>query len=79
MVEGGSVYAARSRIVIAVNRPLTLKRRYFPQRESEWNLETDCIWVNICKQNDSPYLSRTPFIFGENSFKLFPYKENNTN
>ena len=79
MVEGGSVYAARSRIVIAVNRPLTLKRRYFPSREDEWNISTDLIWVNICKQNDSPYLSRTPFIFGENSFKLFPYLNKDTN
>jgi len=76
MVEGGSVYAARSRVVMAINRPLTLKRRYFPNREEEWNISTDLIWVNICKQNDSPYLSRTPFIFGDNSFKLFPYREN---
>lgn len=75
MIEGGSIYAARSRVVIAVNRPLTLKRRYFPSREEEWELETDLIWANIAKQNDSPRLGRTPFIFGDSSFKLYPYKK----
>lgn len=80
MVEGGSVYAARSRAVLAVNRPLLLKRRFFPQREDEWNLEEDILWINCVKQNDSPYLSRTPFVFGNSSFKIVPYKfENTTN
>jgi len=74
-VEGGSVYAARSRIVMAINRPLTLKRRFFPAREEEWNLETDIVFCSIVKQNDSQYLSRTPFIFGGSSFRLFPYKK----
>lgn len=73
MVEGGSVYAARSRIVMAVNRPLLLKRRYFPDREDEWDLETDKLWVNVVKQNDAPRLERTSFVFGDNSFKLRPF------
>jgi replicative DNA helicase len=76
MVEGGSVYAARSRIVMAVNRPLSLKRRFFPNREEEWDICTDLIYVNIVKQNDSPFLSKTSFAFGDSSFRLFPYKEN---
>jgi replicative DNA helicase len=76
MVEGGSVYAARSRVVMAVNRPLTLKRRFFPQREEEWDLETDIVYASIVKQNDSPKLSRAPFCFGDNSFRLYPYKGN---
>ncbi len=81
MVEGGSVYAARSRVVFAVNRPLLLKRRFFPQREEEWNIETDLLWLNCVKQNDSNgTLGRTPFCFGDSSFRLIPYKiENNTN
>jgi energy-coupling factor transporter ATP-binding protein EcfA2 len=79
-VEGGAVYAARSRVVMAVNRPLTLKRRFFPEREEEWNLEEDIMWANIVKQNDSPFLSRASFVFGSSSFRLIPYKfENNTN
>jgi replicative DNA helicase len=73
-VEGGSVYAARSRIVFAVNRPLLLKKRFFPERNEEWELENDFLWVNCVKQNDSPNLSRTPFVFGGNSFRIFPYK-----
>lgn len=73
MVEGGSVYAARSRCVIAINRPLVLKRRYFPNREEEWDIETDILWANIVKQNDGK-LGRTPFIFASDSFRLFPYK-----
>ena len=79
MIEGGSVYAARSRIVLAINRPLTLKRRYFPEREDEWNISNDIIWVNVVKQNDSQYLGRTPMIFGGSSFRLFPYKNESTN
>jgi energy-coupling factor transporter ATP-binding protein EcfA2 len=75
MVEGGSVYAARSRIVMAVNRPLLLKRRYFPDRVDEWDLETDKLFLNVVKQNDSPYLGKTAFIFGDNSFRLYPFIE----
>ena len=75
MVEGGSVYAARSRIVMAVNRPLLLKRRYFPDRVDEWDLETDKLFVNVVKQNDAPRLERTAFVFGDNSFKLYPFIE----
>lgn len=71
-VEGGSVYAARSRVVLAVNRPLLLKRRYFPQQQEEWDLETDLLWLNVVKQNDAP-VGRTPFVFSSNSFRLIPY------
>jgi hypothetical protein len=79
MVEGGSVYAARSRCVLAVNRPLTLKRRFFPDREDEWNLENDILFCNVVKQNDSQFLSRAPFVFSDSSFRLIPYKQENTN
>lgn len=73
-VEGGSVYAARSRVVFAVNRPLLLKKRFFPERNEEWDLSIDILFANIVKQNDSPNLGRTPFVFGSNSFRLFPFK-----
>jgi len=77
MVEGGSVYAARSRCVIAINRPLVLKRRYFPAREEEWDIETDILWANIVKQNDGK-LGRTSFVFAHDSFRLYPYKQQTT-
>ncbi|OQA15559.1 MAG: hypothetical protein BWY64_02836 [bacterium ADurb.Bin363] len=77
-VEGGSVYAARSRAVIAVNRPTVLKRRFFPAREEEWDLEPDVMWINVVKQNDAK-LGRTAFVFSEDNFRLFPFKRDNTN
>mgnify|MGYP001361130350 FL=1 len=73
-VEGGSVYAARSRIVMAINRPLLLKKRFFPSRNEEWDLEIDKLIVRIVKQNDSPKLGQAIFVFGDNSFRLYPCK-----
>lgn len=73
-VEGGAVYAARSRVVLAVNRPLLLKRRYFPQQQEEWDLEEDILWLNVVKMNDGK-LGKTPFVFSSNSFRLVPYVE----
>ena len=78
MIEGGAVYAARSRVVIAVNRPLLLKRRFFPDREEEWDIEEDILYLNIVKMNDGK-LSRTSFVFSGDSFRLVPYVINNTN
>lgn len=74
-VEGGSVYSARSRIVMAINRPLLLKKRFFPSRNEEWDLEIDKLIVRIVKQNDSPKLGQAIFVFGDNSFRLYPYKD----
>jgi len=77
MVEGGSVYAARSRVVLAVNRPLLLKRQYFPSRNEEWDLEDDIMFINIVKMNDGK-LGRAPFVFSDDSFRLVPYDPGKT-
>ena len=71
-VEGGSTYAARSRVVMAINRPLLLKRRLFPDQQDEWDIEHDIMGVHIIKQNDGK-LGKVDFVFDGNSFRLSPY------
>jgi KaiC/GvpD/RAD55 family RecA-like ATPase len=71
-VEGGSAYAARARVVMAINRPLLLKRRFFPARQEEWDVETDVMYLNVLKQNDGK-LGRCGFIFPDDSFRIEPY------
>lgn len=72
---GGSAYSARARIMFAVNRPLLLKRQFFPNRREEWDLETDITWLNVIKENDGDgKLGRTSFVFPDNAFRLMPFK-----
>ena len=71
-IEGGSAYASRARVVMAINRPSILKKRYFPARQEEWDLETDVLYVNVVKQNDGK-LGRCGFIFPDDSYRLKPY------
>jgi hypothetical protein len=72
-IYNGSSYGARARVVISLNRPLFMKRRFFPELEERWELEDDLILVNVVKQNDG-YLSQTKFVFGEN-FMITPFEE----
>ena len=72
-VFGGSSYAARARIMFAVNRPLLLKKRFMPSRKEEWDLEEDVMWVNVAKENDNTgKLGRIPFVFPDSAFRLVP-------
>jgi len=72
-IEGGSAFAARSRVVLSLNRPLQLKKIYFPERMEEWELELDLLNVYCVKQNDGK-LFFTQFVFGGDNFRLFPLK-----
>jgi len=72
-ILGGSAYSARARVTFAVNRPLLLKRRFMPQRNEEWDLEEDIMWVNVVKENDNTgKLGRIPFVFPDSAFRLIP-------
>jgi len=70
-IKNGAAFAERCRIMITVNRPLLLKRRFFPEREEEWDLEDDIFWLHIVKQNDGK-LFRAPFVL-TNSLRLYEY------
>lgn len=72
-ILGGSSYSARARVAFAVNRPLLLKRRFMPNRNEEWDLEEDIMWVNVVKENDNTgKLGRVPFVFPDSAFRLIP-------
>jgi len=78
-IFGGSSYAARARLILAVNRPLLLKKRFMPSREEEWNLEEDIMWVNVVKENDNTgKLGRVPFVFPDSAFRVYPKDTQNT-
>lgn len=72
-VEGGATYAARSRVILSLNRPLLLKKRFLHERKEEWDLEKDIMYITVVKQNDGK-LGECKFIFSEDSFRLLPYK-----
>jgi replicative DNA helicase len=71
-IEGGSAFAARSRVVVSINRPLQLKKAYFPERMEEWDLELDVLNVHGIKQNDGK-LFFTQYTF-EDNFRITPLK-----
>lgn len=71
-VEGGATYAARSRVILSINRPLVLKRRYLSERKEEWDLEDDIMYVTVVKQNDGK-LGECKFVFPDDSFRLVPF------
>ncbi len=75
-IEGGSVYGARARVILALNRPLVLKRRFFPLRSEEWDLEDDVITLAVVKQNDG-VLGHCKFMFDSHSFRLHEYRKQN--
>ena len=75
-VEGGASYAARSRVVMSINRPNVLKRRFLHERIEEWELEDDIMYITIVKQNDGK-LGECMFVFPDDSFRLIPYKKDN--
>jgi hypothetical protein len=73
-IFGGSAYAARARVILSVNRPLLLKRRFMPHRQEEWDLEEDIMWINLAKDNDNDdgKLGSVPFVFPNSAFKIIP-------
>lgn len=44
-----------------------------PNRNEEWDLEEDIMWVNVVKENDNTgKLGRVPFVFPDSAFRLIP-------
>jgi energy-coupling factor transporter ATP-binding protein EcfA2 len=72
-IYGGSYYAARARVVMSINRPLHLKRQFFPERMEQWDIEDDILSCSIIKQNDGA-LARCNFLFDTN-FKITQLKD----
>ena len=73
-IEGGASYAATARLVLSLNRPVQMKKKIFPQRIEEWNMENDLINIAGVKQNDGPLFFQQ-FSFG-NNMRIYPYYEN---
>ena len=74
-IEGGAVFGARARVILALNRPLVLKRRFFPLRNEEWDLEDDVITLAVVKQNDGKVGGLAKFMFDYHSFRLHEYRK----
>lgn len=70
-IMGGGGWRSRCRLVLSVFRPLYFKRKYFPDRNDEWELEEDIVFLGAIKNNNGP-LFRIPFIFDVNTFRIRP-------
>lgn len=73
-IEGGAAYSSKARVVMSINRPVQMKKKYFPDRMDEWNMELDLLNLSGVKQNDGP-LFFTQFSFNEN-MRIYPHKKN---
>jgi replicative DNA helicase len=51
-IKNGSAYAERARVVMILNRPLNMKKKFFPEMSDMWKTALDPILLNICKQNE---------------------------
>jgi replicative DNA helicase len=70
-IEGSSVFAQRCRVVITLTRSLQMKKRFFPEQNELWDLETDIINCNIVKQNEG-FEGFCQFVMG-NNFRIYPF------
>ena len=70
-VKGGGGWSESSRMVLSLTRPLMMKKKYFPDRIDEWNLEEDIIWVQATKSNYGD-IFRVPFVFDPTTFRMIP-------
>ncbi len=61
-IKNGSTYKERARLVFILNRPLQLKKRFFPEMAELWEGEPDLIMADLAKSNESD-LRRIKFNF----------------
>lgn len=54
-IKNGSAYKERARLVFILNRPIQLKKRYFPDMADIWESEPDLILVDLAKSNESAF------------------------
>lgn len=74
-IYGSSYYAARSRLVLFIHRPLILKKEYFGENLfEELNAEPDIMKVKIVKQNDGE-LGVCNLLFNNSNLRLSEYEE----
>jgi replicative DNA helicase len=73
-IEGGASYASRSRVVLAGNRPLQMKKMIFHNHEDSeiWDTEEDIYYVSIVKQNDGP-LGHIKYVLDKNTYRMYVY------
>lgn len=73
-IKNSAVWAERCRVILTMTRPVQLKKRFFPEQNDLWNLETDVINAHVVKQNDGDEgLCR--FVLNKN-FRIYPFVEN---
>lgn len=70
-VKNSAAWSERCRVICTLTRPLQLKKRFFPEQNELWNLETDLMNINIVKQNDGPE-GFHQFVLGQN-FRIYPF------
>jgi KaiC/GvpD/RAD55 family RecA-like ATPase len=74
-IKNASAYKERARVVLILNRPLLMKKRFFPDMNEIWSSELDIINCSVAKQNegDIPMLR---FVFDyQQSYKITPLME----
>jgi replicative DNA helicase len=74
-IKNASAYKERARVVLILNRPLLLKKRFFPDMNEIWESELDIINCSIAKQNegDIPMLR---FVYDyQDSYRITPLME----
>ena len=72
-IKNAAVFAERCRVIKTLTRPLQMKKRFFPEQNELWNLETDFVNLNIVKQNDGDE-GYCKFVFNKN-FRIYPWGE----
>lgn len=70
-IKNSAAWAERCRVIMTLTRPVQLKKRFFPEQDELWNLETDVINLNVVKQNDGPE-GFCQFVMNEN-FRIYPF------
>jgi len=74
-IKNASAYKERARVVLILNRPLLLKKRFFPDMNEIWESELDIINCSVAKQNegDIPMLR---FVYDyQQAYKITPLME----
>ena len=62
---------------MTITCPLELKKLFFPERISEWNLMQDILNVHIIKQNEGG-LGFCQYVFDPDTLRIVSYKNNNS-
>ena len=69
-IDGGAHYAARARLVLTINRPLHLKKMFFPEMSDRWAFEDDILNLVVAKANDADISGNLPLLFNGAAMRI---------